>query len=271
MKNWLAGVMLFSAVCVFGCTRADRPEGQSSETHFLALCSDNACGPGLRCVCGVCSAACEVGDDAMCGAFAEDATCGETADGCSTRATCDVTCENDADCEALGPMHACSAGRCRAEATTAPAPPASDETSGPRGSDVLEQPPCPSNACMQHGVCYPLGSWTEDGCCNCEVAGFSCIDPDSCTGKPPNIAARCKVDRDCGRGLTCRMDFLGGRGLCTRSCNNGCPTLTTCADAVPGYNGGAVSDVCMRPCETNADCPFGTTCAAPSDGPRYCY
>ncbi len=135
-----------------------------------------------------------------------------------------------------------------------------------------DAPPCEQSACEQHGVCYPLGATTEDGCCTCMEDGFSCIAAGWCTDMAPLIGARCESDGDCSRGLTCRTDLAGERGLCVRDCNHGCPTSTVCAPALQDYKGYFLGDVCMRPCETNADCPLGTTCDTPgTTTTRYCY
>jgi hypothetical protein len=131
---------------------------------------------------------------------------------------------------------------------------------------------CENESCRQHGICYPPGSTTEDGCCSCSDEGFFCIDPGWCTGMVPVIGEPCAVDGDCDRGLECRTDLFGERGLCTRDCNHGCPTGTECAASVPGYDGGTIPNLCLRPCETNADCPLGSRCDAPGDTTeRYCY
>jgi hypothetical protein len=105
------------ALCLLSCALVacakTREAGNSSETHFLATCETEACGPGLHCVCGACTEACE--ENASCAEHGSSARCEATQiSACSTASVCDVACAGDEDCEALGGEHACSEGRCRA-------------------------------------------------------------------------------------------------------------------------------------------------------------
>src|SRR5262249_17456910 len=98
------------------------------------------------------------------------------------------------------------------------------------------------------------------------------------------IGKRCSKNEDCSvlptssSGLTCRTDFFGERGVCTRDCNFGCPTGTECTN-VPDYNGGTINDVCMRSCTAAAECdlevqgsPLGSECDAPGGlSKSYCF
>ena len=72
---------------------------------------------------------------------------------------------------------------------------------------------------------------------------------------------------------SCRSDFFGERGVCTRPCNHGCPIGFECVAEIPDYNGGTIRDVCMLACPTNECAPLGSSCNAPGDaaGPRYCF
>lgn len=89
-----------------------------SETHFLTRCS-STCAGGFDCVCGVCTVACA--NTAVCSALAQPAECAAPR-ACSEpypKLTCDVACDSDLDCGAVGPRHVCDEGFCRAPSTSA--------------------------------------------------------------------------------------------------------------------------------------------------------
>jgi len=136
----------------------------------------------------------------------------------------------------------------------------------------FDEPPCESDACQINGVCYPLDETSEDGCCTCEADGVSCIEESWCDGQDP-IGTRCGVAGDCAPGLECKRDLYGERGMCLRDCGFGCPTGTLCADNIPGFGGGVIDNICLRPCMVSADCePFGSECDMPPGASRrYCF
>jgi hypothetical protein len=149
------------------------------------------------------------------------------------------------------------------------------------GSAPIDAPPCEPGSCLFDGVCYPSGAQSEDGCCTCEDGTGSCIEPAWCPGWV-TIGKRCASSADCGAplsGLHCRTDFFGERGVCTRDCNYGCPTGTECLASVPGYDGGAVANMCMRFCATPDVCTqdvrgqsLASECDRPEDLTRsYCF
>ena len=112
--RWLE--LIVSAIVLIGCARANTPNAGSSESHFLRACHE-ACGDGLQCLCGVCSAPCE--DDRQCRALPGPSSCeapAATAGACEGSGeirSCDATCESDGDCGAFGGEAACVSGRCR--------------------------------------------------------------------------------------------------------------------------------------------------------------
>ncbi len=116
-----------------------------------------------------------------------------------------------------------------------------------------DPPPCDDGSCNFDGVCYPLGTSTEDGCCTCDENGGSCIEPAWCPGWTA-IGESCEISADCSpisgddNGLVCRTDLLDRAGVCTRLCNYGCPTGTECVE-VPTTDGDNVDSLCMRPSE----------------------
>jgi hypothetical protein len=97
---------------LLSCTSAESPTG--GETHFLKTCSsDESCGDGLRCMCGVCTRECTSDEQcqglpaAVC--VTDPAVC--TSDEPANR--CDVPCNVDADCAAVSDAHRCVANYCR--------------------------------------------------------------------------------------------------------------------------------------------------------------
>jgi len=98
-----------------GCGLIGMPSEATSEseTHFLMRCEDR-CGEGLTCVCGICTQPCESNDG--CTALSALAECRPVADDSCMVAhagTCDVTCEREEDCGALGENFGCNNGTCR--------------------------------------------------------------------------------------------------------------------------------------------------------------
>lgn len=99
--------------CALGCYGTNN-RGGSGETHFLLDCSQGVtCAEGLQCICGVCTVRCDENDS--CKEQSELASCMPS--DCSEERTCDVECEQDADCDDLGSKYKCQNGRCRGAAT----------------------------------------------------------------------------------------------------------------------------------------------------------
>jgi hypothetical protein len=84
--------------------------GGDSESHFLASCGSR-CGAGLKCICGVCTRACD--DMQACGALSRRAECAAPSDSSCGVRVCDVACLEDDACKSLGAGHVCIQGRCR--------------------------------------------------------------------------------------------------------------------------------------------------------------
>ncbi len=142
----------------------------------------------------------------------------------------------------------------------------------------IDAPPCAASSCLVDGACVPNGWGSDDGCCGCLEGNVSCIEPGWCPG-PVTIGRRCETDEECqlmggaGSGLHCRTDFAGERGVCTRACNYGCPEGTECVAEVPHYDEGVVREMCMRPCEQQAQCDAEMSeCDAPGGlSESYCF
>ena len=114
--------LVVAALCVLSvnpsCKNSDSEPQSSSETHFLERCIGN-CGPGLTCLCGVCTVACtgtsecsEFAAEAQCVSVLQDPDSG-TDGSCQQGATCDMACVTSADCQALGSSYQCETGFCR--------------------------------------------------------------------------------------------------------------------------------------------------------------
>ena len=118
--QWVRWSLAALVTCTLAACFKSEPR-VGSETHFMQLCSDDTCGDGLQCICGVCTEACK-SDDA-CKDLADGASC-ESADADSKACgdsvpparTCDARCERDADCKSLGSQFACMNGGCRERA-----------------------------------------------------------------------------------------------------------------------------------------------------------
>ncbi len=119
--SWIA-LALIASVLAGACSNpspepTDPPEF-GSETNFLRYCSNDECGAGLVCNCGVCTRRCDAAD--QCSELAAGATCvslpvdseRETSS-CSAESTCEVECTVNADCDAVGDEYTCQAGVCR--------------------------------------------------------------------------------------------------------------------------------------------------------------
>src|SRR5689334_21962126 len=107
--KWIA--LAIGVLCA--CTKTTPQAG--SQTHFLAECEDGCAAPYL-CICGVCTR--------ICGGDHDDCIVDHPAASCVPRAgiapacenwapVCDLDCDADADCSALGAGYRCEEGRCR--------------------------------------------------------------------------------------------------------------------------------------------------------------
>lgn len=101
------------AFLALSCGRSSSPIIES-ETHFLSDCL-TTCDDGLECLCGVCTRACEPGEDS-CDGLASGATCVESTVVCGRpgpATVCDVECSSNADCSSLEGDATCDDGKCR--------------------------------------------------------------------------------------------------------------------------------------------------------------
>lgn len=221
--------LLGAALLLASCGRTS--SSGSGETHFLKYC-EGSCAPGFNCLCGVCTKSCS--DTTSCGNDAPSAECRAANDECRTP-HCDVSCEQDADCAALGAEHHCQAGSCREGVPPEPitCPPGCvavvgypEATSGgcvdtARGTTVG----CACDGAGDQSVCRyrigdgtlwllpngPLSNQEEWTTCSVEEkarVSFSC-DFESCALPPPST---------CDRADTCELIGCGGTQFAADGC-----------------------------------------------------
>lgn len=152
-RRWIAPVSALCLAFVVGCASTN-VEPTGGETHFLKLCapdnSEDVCGKGLDCICGVCTLLCD--EPSTCSATFASAECvpraasddSEQCGGGPQSNRCEVHCTGDDECEAISPSHVCSAGVCRVGMSPVPPDPpdaAPDADSGAAGDGAVECTP----------------------------------------------------------------------------------------------------------------------------------
>lgn len=155
----LGAVLLGAIVAASGCGKA--VDATDSESHFLAFCTAGECGPGLSCVCGVCTETCS--DDTACAALVSGSRCARlTGGGCESGndLVCDVECNMDSDCAGLDGSYECVSTRCRARA------------SGVASADSVEEDPIPTYSRLFGDLPRPEELVTLDESC-CPAARIS--------------------------------------------------------------------------------------------------
>lgn len=228
-----AALALLLAAC--GGSLGKRTAG--GESHFLDTCT-SSCGGGLECISQVCTRSCQL-EGSDCSDLAPSAACTDRSLE-SGRAVCEVACERDRDCSALGVQFGCSAGFCR----RAPAePPQEQPQPGGAGAPgvVPFAPECSprvgfDSECSFDATCAEL---------HCGD-GFSQFGADGCT-------RYCEADADCATGQRCRHTVLAsiedscpsigsevegctlsdGRCSCSISSNCAYPSICVDVDAYP--------------------------------------
>jgi hypothetical protein len=133
---------LLVTLAIASCGQTGSPQA-GSETHFLMSCDDASCGPGMQCICGVCSKACVEQID--CEGLPGNASCTPLAPRVSTGrcddaplgAMCDAGCLTDDDCAKLGHGSSCQSGFCRESGPVSEPPDRTCSPSNIAASDVL--------------------------------------------------------------------------------------------------------------------------------------
>jgi Pacifastin inhibitor (LCMII) len=234
-------ILLACALCAASCTR-QRPEANSSETHFLAPCEAGGCGAGLECLCGVCTRACQ--DDGACNGLPGYVECGMPSEAsCNPVLACTATCQGKADCDALGTGFVCNGGICSipgvdpspqdaavADATT-------DAGRCPGGCDN-------GDGCKQRGETWP----SQCNSCTCLDNGQIGCTTAACLRHPPP----CEPG-DCAVGDFCYWNSANGFSV------DGC-SLCECLNGVYSCDfkdcSGADAGITCNP----GDCQIGDAC-----------
>lgn len=108
----LAAGFALAAALALACGGSTRQlPSVGSESHFLAYCSAG-CAAGLDCIGGICTRSC-LTEQASCGDLSAAASCTNQSVEPGQVAVCDVGCQSDAACSALGSGFACTSGFCR--------------------------------------------------------------------------------------------------------------------------------------------------------------
>ncbi len=167
---WFARLLLLSLAA---CADSTTPEPVGGETHFLHACDGtDSCGPGLDCICGVCSKPCL--SDNSCKTSSALATCepaGTPNGACvnpEASPVCDVECNADADCNSLGSGFTCEQGSCRKL----------------------------GDACILNGVIYAQGAAFMNDCnaCTCNNGRAQCTIVGCGDGGMDGGAGSCVID-----------------------------------------------------------------------------
>jgi len=118
VRRQLGAALLASAIgwpllIAAGCGGvASQPPTLGGESHFLERCEDS-CEGGLDCIGGVCTKGCLVSEMSSCSGFPNAACTAESVEPGAV-AVCDVACNGDEVCSAVGSAHRCENGYCRA-------------------------------------------------------------------------------------------------------------------------------------------------------------
>lgn len=227
------------------CGGAVGATGAGGESHFLRHCFEG-CG-SLSCVADLCTRSCLVAKN-DCGDLATNAQCTNASVEPGSVAVCDLGCETNADCSALGSGFACEGGFCRSTTTEpageAGAPAASGSGSGGSGSAAggssggsagandtcllpFEAGPCKASISVfayEDGACVPK----TYGGCEGNANRFSSLEQclAVCQGQP-TAADTCTGNR-VPKDVCLECGPAGGCGLSLHVCSQPCDDQTPC-------------------------------------------
>jgi hypothetical protein len=285
IKLWGLGLCLWGALSlVISCGGSAENTGSDSNTHWLEACDSDGDCDGLSCLCGVCTAPCEVGSD--CRALGQDAVC-EVPSSCGKQGA--SACVRDDGGSAGGTSNTGGSSAEAGTGQTLPDPecPAMDAHNGPLSCATVV------GYAFDGKVCGPI-------LCSCE--GSECdsmyLTADECDSAYKSCYAKLGVERSCTTNADCALrrraccpacvpagldvsSFVGATrssplledvGMCVGDPDNGCPACGSAQNP-------ALYSVCLlgecRPidlseqaeCETSADCQLvssecGCDCAA---------
>jgi hypothetical protein len=259
MKRSVWGVLIacsaFGLSMLGGCGKATSAPALGGETHWLEHCDGGAaCGPGLECVCGVCTTACT--EDASCSG--DGAVCAEPA----------ATTYADG-CESSAPERLCVASSDVVLMTAAaPAPVISTEPDGTECRDGLFSTDVGCLSCsavrndlqlLRDQLQEQYGACSSDDDCVFAAAGSDC---DEGCGAPVNRANVAAYNRDLGRldRAYCQTpDWLAQCGTHAPNCSQTVPRCSSYFGTC--YAGQAPAPCSDRPrtgCEADGECVLAT-------------
>jgi hypothetical protein len=239
------------AILLAACGGVTTTPTVGGESHFLREC-DDGCGKGLECVSGLCTRSCLVGRDA-CTDLAMAAQCTDASIEPGAVAVCDVACQGNADCQALGDDFECEAGFCRAD----PPPVASGGAGSASGAGGM------GNVGGSGGEVPP---WDAPPLCALP------FDPGACDGLLKVWAAvggQC-VERTYG-GCEGNDNRFRTREECLAVCEgapvaNDCPDgfelrKAACLECGPAGGCSKLGTYCLQRCDTQTPCQgVGLSC-----------
>lgn len=258
------------------------------ESHFLRQCGDE-CGRGLDCVSGVCTRGCLVGED-KCTDLAAAAVCTDASIEPGALAVCDVSCENDAGCAALGEAFTCEDGFCRGPLLLGQLPAGSagaggnggNGASAGSGTGAVSTGGKPATGFFSVPACSGLD---RDGSLEMLAGGTPCPDGMSCvldaetSGRiPPGICVgdaavgACASAGECPEGFDCTAagDCSPKRARCVPGDGALCDVATPpkCSYGYAHSFSGDENTACYGPCvpvercgcSNDDECPAGTVC-----------
>jgi hypothetical protein len=248
------------------------------ESHFLRQCAAE-CGPGLECVSGVCTRGCLVGED-KCSDLAAAAICTDASIEPGALAVCDVSCESDAGCAALGEAFTCEDGFCRG--SVLPGQSLSGDGGAGSGTGAVSTGGEPATGFYEVPECSGLdregdlerlagGTPCPDGMsCVLDVETSGRIPPGVCVGE--SAVGACAGDVECAEGFDCTAAgdcsphkarcFIGDAAICD------IVAPPKCSYGYTHSLSGEGNALCYGPCvpvsrcacRNDDECPEGTVC-----------
>jgi hypothetical protein len=247
--QWL-GRLPSLLVCgwLVACTGATT--GTDTRTNWLSFCTtDNACGPELSCVCGVCTKACEAPSD--CSSLGSGASCFEV-QGCS--AAGQVCAQPDFELGAFDQSPADAASASSASSSEAPAS-GSASSAAPSGSGTEDNGPGP----------LPTGASDSGGDASLDAssADASSADAGTATSSSSTTASSTSADASTVCDAPGRVYVSHDPAECT--------TPAECGILAEGQGNVPFSDSCGCGCEPyvpppRTDSILENGCSGPNGG-----
>jgi Kunitz/Bovine pancreatic trypsin inhibitor domain len=241
--------VLLAAAWLSACGGLAGKPAVGGESHFLRHCT-TTCGGGLTCVSSVCTRGC-VRDTDRCDDLAPQAACTDQSIEPGQVAVCDLGCESDNDCSALGAAYACESGFCRGAALPGNEPPSS---AGSGGTSVSSAGGGGGGAGGSSAGAPSAGGTASGG-----DPGYV---PPSCDYN--GDASDCPVGFECVKSPTQEVGACVEAAMntdCSTDVNGDCPVGQVCGTGPEGPRCFPVAVDCVAPwtCEAAepAECPYG--------------